>query len=73
MINFLLSILSAIPWKHHSFIAYGIVYLCYALVNSIGNELVIFPGIVFKWKIRVYYLSYLNSLGLFTCLELILS
>jgi len=48
MINFLLSVLSAIPWKHHSFIACGIVYLCYALVNNTSNELVIFPGIALK-------------------------
>ena len=47
-INFLLSVLSAIPWKHHSFIACGIVYSCYALVNNTGNELVIFPGIALK-------------------------
>jgi len=47
-INFLLPVLSAIPWKHHSFIACGIVYSCYAHVNNTGNELVIFPGIALK-------------------------
>ena len=39
--------MNAIPRKHHSFIASGIVYSCCALVNNTYNELVIFPGIPF--------------------------
>jgi len=58
MINFLLSVLSAIPWKHHSFIACGIVYSCYTLVNNTGNELVIFPGIALKTGNKRLVLNY---------------
>ena len=39
--------MNAIPRKHHSFIAYGIVYSCCVLINNTCNELVIFPGIPF--------------------------
>ena len=46
---FLLSVLSVIPWKHHSFNAYGIVYSCYTLVNNTQQWTCdIFPGIMLK-------------------------
>jgi len=39
------------------FIACGIVYSCYALVNNTGNELVIFPGIALKTDNKSLFLT----------------